>query len=187
MTARLEMLTKEDARAAAEAVHVPLQLAELNVFRMLLRRPRTAKAASDLLLSMLFGGDMDDRLRELVIMRIGWSTACDYEWTQHHAIALQRGCSEAELRALRERDVSSFGSEERAVLAATDECLETGAVSEATLASCRSLLGEEATLELVTAIGCWRMISYLARSLAIPLEEGVDSWPPDGVPPAGGL
>jgi alkylhydroperoxidase family enzyme len=180
---KIAMLGIEASKAIAEEVGVPLQLAELNVFRTLLVRPKTAKALSDLLLSMLFGGDLDDRLRELVIMRIGWSTGCDYEWTQHWAIAPQRGCSEAELLALREPDTGSFGEVERAVLAATDECLARGAVSDATLAACRRLLGEPATLELVTAIGCWRMISHLARSLAIPLEEGVVSWPPDGVDP----
>jgi alkylhydroperoxidase family enzyme len=184
-TPKIAMLGLEESRATAEAAGVPLQLAELNVFRTLLLRPKTAKAVSDLLLSMLFGGDLDDRLRELVILRIGWSTGCDYEWTQHWPIALQRGCDETELLALREADTRSFGEVERAVLAATDECLADGAVSDATLAACRRHLGETATLELVTAIGCWRMISYLARSLAVPLEEGVASWPPDGVAPAG--
>ena len=32
------------------------------------------------------------------------------------------------------------------------------------------------------AIGAWRTVSRLTRSLEIPLEEGVGSWPPDGRP-----
>ena len=38
-------------------------------------------------------------------------------------------------------------------------------------------------IELVAAIGNWRMISSVLRSLEIPLEEGVVPWPPDGKVP----
>ncbi len=186
--ARLPLLSVEDARKAAQEVRVPDQLAELNIFRVLLHQPRTAKAVSDLLLSLLFGGELDDRLRELVIMRIGWATGSDYEWTQHWHIAQERfGLSADEMLALREwRQEDRFGPVDRAVLAATDETLETGTISEATWAECEKHLGSAVErLELVAAIGTWRLISQLTRSIAIPLEEGVSSWPPDGaVPPA---
>jgi hypothetical protein len=38
-------------------------------------------------------------------------------------------------------------------------------------------------IELVVAIGNWRLFSSLLRSLEIPLEDGVAPWPPDGKPP----
>jgi hypothetical protein len=38
-------------------------------------------------------------------------------------------------------------------------------------------------VELVTAIAAWRMIATVVRSLALPLEDGVASWPPDGQTP----
>ena len=37
---------------------------------------------------------------------------------------------------------------------------------------------------MVAAIGNWRMISSILRSLEIPVEEGTASWPPDGKQPA---
>jgi alkylhydroperoxidase family enzyme len=78
-----------------------------------------------------------------------------------------------------------FGAPERAVLAATDETLERGAISPETWRACESALGSaENLLELVTAIGNWRLFSQLLRSLEIPLEDGVASWPPDGRSPA---
>ena len=33
------------------------------------------------------------------------------------------------------------------------------------------------------AIATWRWISQVARTLEIPLEEGVAAWPPDGQSP----
>ena len=180
---RVALLDGERALVVAEEAGVPGALASLNVFRVLLHRPRVAKAMSDLLLSMLFGGALDDRLREFVIMRIGWATGSDYEWTQHWAIARDTfGCSESDLLELRDWESSDhFDETERAVLAVVDETLDTGTASEVAVARCRELLGsDEPVVELVTAIGAWRAISQLTRTLGIPLEEGVDSWPPDG-------
>ena len=182
-TPRIPLLSAEEAAVRADEAGIPAQLAELNVFRALLHLPTAAKAVNDLLLSMLFGGALDDRLRELVIMRIGWATGSDYEWTQHWAVAQDLfGCSSDDLLSVRDwQDAEGLGETERAVLAATDETLASGAASEATMAHCRELLGsDEAVVELVLAIGAWRTISQLARSLDIPLEDGVASWPPDG-------
>ena len=49
---------------------------------------------------------------------------------------------------------------------------------------CQALYGSDACIELITAVGCWRAVSKLARALRIPLEEGIASWPPDGAAPA---
>ena len=183
--ARIHLMSHDDALRAAEEVGVPAPMAELNVFRVLLHRPRTAKAMNDLLLSMLFGGALDDRLRELVIMRIGWATGADYEWTQHWSISQDTfGCTADDVLAVKDwTHHDGFGPPERAVLGAVDETLAEGTATEETIATCRELLGEEATVELVVAIGAWRAVSQLARSLDIPLETGVDSWPPNGEAP----
>ena len=183
-TPRIAMLSLESSVAAAEEVGIPTQLAKLNIFRTLLRLPKTAKAVNDLLLSILFGGALDDRLRELVIMRLGWATGSEYEWTQHWSIAQDAfGCTPEEILAVRDwENAEILGDVERIVLQATDETLATGAASETTIARCRELLdSDDAVIELVTAISAWRSISQIARSLDIPLEAGVESWPPDGL------
>ena len=182
-TCRVDLLSAEAAKKAAKEADLPLAFADLNVFRLLLHRPRTAKAMSDLLLSLLFGGDLDDRLRELIIMRIGWATGSNYEWTQHWPIAQnQFGCTAEDLLALRDCQASNhFGDLEKVVLAAVDEILETGTLSSERFDRSLELLGRNATIELVAAVGTWSMISKLAKSLDIPLEEGVASWPPDGL------
>jgi alkylhydroperoxidase family enzyme len=179
---RIPLLEKEEAVRRAEACGVPAQLAELNVFRVLLHHPKLAAHVCGLLTGLLFGAKLDVRLRELVILRLGWRTASEYEWTQHWRVALQLGLPEADCLAVRAwRDADCFGPADRAVLAATDETLDSGAISPATWALCEEHVGDaEVLLELVIAIGNWRMFSSLLRSLEIPLEDGVESWPPDG-------
>lgn len=178
------MLTLEESLAAAERAGVVPQLAQLNVFRLLLRRERPAKALADLLLSLLFGGELDTRLRELVIMRIGWSTGSVYEWTQHWRIALDLGVTEADLLGVRDWPAhEGFDDLDRAVLAATDQCVAGEHIDDSTWAVIHRRLGDDAAVELVAAIGAWTMISTLLRSLEIDLEDGVMPWPPDGATP----
>jgi alkylhydroperoxidase family enzyme len=187
MSSRVPMLSLEQAREAAEQVGLLPAFAELNIFRVLLRQPVLAKGVADMLVALLLRGKLDARLRELVIMRLGWATGSEYEWTQHWRVALELGVSEEDLLALRDWPASDrFGPAERAVLTATDEVLESGQVSAQTFAECRSRVGgDEEILELVSAIAWWRMVSTLLRSCEIPLEEGTPGWPPDGArPPA---
>ena len=183
---RVPLLSREEALTLAAQHGVLEPLAELNIFRVLLRHPKLAKRVSDLLTGLLFGARLDTRLRELLILRLGWRTGSDYEWTQHWRVALQLGVPEEDCLAVREWQKSDrFDAADRAVLAATDETIDTGVISPETWALCREQLGDdESLLELVTAIGNWRMFSSILRSLEVPLEDGVASWPPDGRPPA---
>jgi alkylhydroperoxidase family enzyme len=183
---RVDILPLEEARESAKAVDMIPAFADLNIFRVMLHRPKTAKALSDLLVSLLFGGELDDRLRELLIMRIGWVTGSDYEWTQHWRIAQEQfGCSEQDLLELRGdwRSSTHFGDDEKTLLAAVDSLIEEGKLPSDLASDCLERFGRNATIELATAVGAWRLVSKVTNALEIPLEEGISSWPPDGKQP----
>jgi alkylhydroperoxidase family enzyme len=177
----------DEAKAAADEAGVPDYMAELAIFQVLLNHPALAGRLNDLLALMLWHGKLDSRLRELAIMRIGWLTASDYEWTQHWRVAQGLGVSADDLLGVREwQSHAEFGSAERAVLAATDDLVRKGAVSAESWAACKQEFGaDQAVLvELVSVISAWRMIASILESLEIPLEDDVVSWPPDGQPPS---
>jgi alkylhydroperoxidase family enzyme len=184
--ARVPRLALDEARAAADEAGVPDYMAELAIFQVLLNHPRLAASLNDLLAIMLWHGKLDVRLRELAIMRIAWLTASEYEWTQHWRVAQGLGVSADDLLGVREwRSHKGFGPTEQAVLAATDDVVRDGAVSEQSWAACRQAFGADQAMlvELVTAISAWRMVASILHSLRVPLEDDVASWPPDGQPP----
>ncbi len=184
---RIEMLSQEESLRVAEELGLHAPIARLNIFRTLFHRPRTAKAISDLLLSLLFDSAIGDRRRELIIMRIGWMTGSEYEWTQHWPLAQGMfGCTAEELLAVRDwHGVACFDAVDRAVLTATDELLDTGDLCDETWRACFEGLGRDAAIDMVAAIATWLLVSKLARGLRVPLEDGVAGWPPDGkVPPS---
>jgi alkylhydroperoxidase family enzyme len=182
---RIERLPVDDARARAEDVGLPAMLADLSVFRIALTNPVIAKGVSDLLLALLTNGRLDPRLRELIIMRIGWVSGAEYEWTQHWRVARRLPMEPDDILGVRDWESHhGYGDVERAVLRATDETLRDGFISDATWNELRGVITDDGTLfELVIAIGNWQMFANLLRSLQVPLEDGVDPWPPDGLQP----
>lgn len=183
--ARIPMLDPGAARAAAGRVGVPAGMADLSVFRVLFRHEDLAARVNGLLHQLLWDGTLDARLRELIIMRIGWRQGSVYEWTQHWRVARMLEIPEDDLVAVRDWPGSdAFGPAERAVLAATDETLGAGAISARTWSELEVAVPDErARLEVVIVIANWSMFAQLLRSLEVPLEEGVDPWPPDGKVP----
>jgi hypothetical protein len=71
---------------------------------------------------------------------------------------------------------------DKAILAATDECLAGKSISDAAWAEVAKHVtdpGEQ--VEFIIAMGNWLMFSMLFRNLRIPLGGGVKLWPPDGL------
>jgi alkylhydroperoxidase family enzyme len=184
---RVPLLTIDEALSRAEQVGIDEQMARLSVFRVLLQHPTLAKRVCDLLLSLLSTDNkLNPRLRELLIMRIGWSTGSVYEWTQHWRVATQMSIPDADILAVRDWSNSDILSNaDKAILKATDDVLQHGAISaDAWDQCCRYIESEAERIELVVAIGNWGLFSQLLKSLNIPLEEGVAAWPPDGRAPS---
>ena len=184
---RIPMMSAEEARAIAAREGLPEIMAPLSVFRVLLHHPALARSLGGLLKMLLLEGNhLDGRLRELIIMRIGWLTGSNYEWTQHWRFARDMGIPEDVLLACRSWESSTvLTAADRAILRATDETMETGRISDATWIECeRHITSIQARLELVIAIGNWRTFSQLLLTLGIPLEDDLENWMPDGVRPA---
>ncbi len=182
---RVPMLSEDQARAIGKEVGVPSTMAGLNVFRVFSQHPTLAGVISAQLSMLLFKGNkLDERLRELIIMRIGWRTGAACEWTQHWRVALRIGISEEDILAVRDPDnAATLSAADLAVLAATDDVLDQGAVSEASWRACAEhLASNEERLELVAAICNWNSFAILLKSLKISLEDDVEAWPPDGLP-----
>ncbi len=181
---RIPLLPVDEARRRAVDVGIPEVMADLSVFRTLLHQPRAAAAINGMLHALLWKGTLNARLRELLIMRIGWTCGSVYEWTQHWTVALAVGVPPEDVLNVRDwPNHDGFDELDRAVLAATDESLTDGRISDATWGVCAGHLSEAQLVELVVAIGNWTLFARLLPSLDVPLEDGVAPWPPDGEEP----
>ncbi len=183
---RIELLPTTQAAEIGATMGLPSERTGLSVFRTLAHYPDLAKAIYGLV-DVMFGRCLIGvRLRELIIMRIAWVTRSNYEWAQHWRIASRADIPPEDLLAVRDwRQSKRLNDLDRVVLSAVDDTLGDGRISDDVWNNCVLLLREpEKLVELVIIIGNWTMFSQLLRSFDVPLEEGSQPWPPDGVAPA---
>jgi len=183
MAPRMPMVSPERARELGEAMGMPARRTQSEAFRTVANNPGVARVAFGQLMQLLENNKFDTRLRELMIMRIGWATGSVYEWTQHWRVATTAGIPPEDILAVRDwRNSARLTPADRAILAATDECLAGKSISEAVWAEVTRHVTEPAQqVEFIIAMGNWMMFSLLFRTLRIPLAAGVMAWPPDGL------
>ena len=183
MTSRVPMVSLERARELGEAMGVPPRRTQSEAFRVLVNNPGVARVAYSQLIQLLENNKFDTRLRELMIMRIGWVTGSAYEWTNHWRVATTAGIAAEDILAVRDwRNTERLTPADKAILAATDECLSGKSMSDAAWAEVAEHVTEPGQqVEFIISMGNWMMFSLLFRNLRIPLAEGVSVWPPDGL------
>ncbi|MGE5271300.1 MAG: carboxymuconolactone decarboxylase family protein, partial [Thiohalocapsa sp.] len=183
MSLRVPMVSLERARELGEAMGMPARRTESPAFRTVANNPGVARVAFAQLMQLLENNKLDTRLRELMIMRIGWVTGSGYEWTNHWRVATTAGIPPEDILAVRDwRNSDRLGPADRAILAATDECLAGGSISDAIWAEVTRHVSDPAQqVEFIVAMGNWMSFSLLFRTLRISLGEEVMVWPPDGM------
>ena len=182
MTLRVPMVSPERARDIGEAMGMPARRTGSEAFRVVANNPGVARVAFFQLMQLLENNTFDTRLREMMIMRIGWVTGSAYEWTQHWRVATTAGIPPEDILAVRDwRNSDRLTDADRAILAATDECLEGKSISDAVWADVAKHVPDPGQqVEFVVAMGNWMSFSLLFRNLRIPLADGIAVWPPDG-------
>ena len=183
MSLRVPMVSLERAHELGEAMGLPARRTQSEAFRVLANNPGVARAAYNQLIQLLENNKFDTRLRELMIMRIGWVTGSAYEWTQHWRVATTAGIPQDDILAVRDwRNSERLTPADKAILAATDECLDGKSISDAGWAEVvKHLIDPGQQVEFIIAMGNWMTFSLLFRNLRIPLAEGLTVWPPDGL------
>jgi alkylhydroperoxidase family enzyme len=182
MTLRVPMISPERARELGEAMGMPARRTQSEAFRVVANNPGVARVAFSQLMQLLENNTFDTRLRELMIMRIGWMTGSAYEWTQHWRVATTAGLPPEDILAVRDwKNSDRLNAADKAILTATDECLAGGSITDASWAEvAKHVTDPGQQVEFVIAMGNWMMFSLLFRNLRIPLAEGITIWPPDG-------
>ena len=183
MTSRVPMVSLEHARELGEAMGVPARRTQSEAFRVLANNPGVARVAYSQLIQLLENNKLDTRLRELMIMRIGWVTGSAYEWTQHWRVATAAGIPPEDILAVRDwRNSERLTPADKAILSATDECLAAKSISDAAWAEVvKHVTDPGQQVEFIIAMGNWMMFSLLFRNLRIQLAVGLMVWPPDGL------
>ena len=137
--------------------------------------------------SLLDGGPLPLREREIVIDRTCALNRCEYEWGVHVAIfAAAAQLSDAQVRATASAgaDAPCWSKAEQALIAAVDALHHRSTLTDAEFADLSAHYDDDQILEIILLCGFYRTVSYLANGLALPLEEKAARFPATPPPPA---
>lgn len=126
--------------------------------------------------SLLDRGPLGLRERELVIDRTCALAANEYEWGVHVTIFAEAAKLSAEEIAATASEGSTaplWTDAERALLAAAEALHARAALTDAEFAALKAHFDGEQILEVLLLCGFYRMVSYVAGGLDLPLEAGV--------------
>jgi len=143
----------------------------LNLYRML---PHARKAAEGFLRlggALLRDNELDARLREIAILRVGLLSGAGYEVHQHKKLARKLGLADAKVAALAPgADASALDELELQVLRFTDEVFHRVKAPDAMFDAMRARLSTKALAELVLTIGFYMMVCRFLENFEVDIE-----------------
>ena len=167
--ARLPYLEKEDLPEA----HRHLLDRDINLAKLLAHSPNGAKYVSGLGGWIRHQSQLDARLRELAILKVGYLTRTPYEYSHHVKIGREFGLTDADIHAVADgSDGRDSGLDDVACLTlrAAREITEQEAMSEATFNALQAQLGNEGVLDLTIVASFYNAIIRILKTLDIDVE-----------------
>lgn len=144
----------------------------LNLYRML---PHAGPALSMGFLGMggalLRENQIDAKLREIAILRVGILSKASYEVHQHKRVARNVGLSDAKIAALEVgADTSVFDELELLILQFTDVVFHEVKAPDELFNAVAGRLGTRQTAELVLTIGFYMLVSRFLENFEVDIE-----------------
>jgi hypothetical protein len=115
--------------------------------------------------------DIDDKPREMIILRAASILDVPYEWQANKVMASNAGLTSAEIQAAASGGpVSGIALDYVLICAATDELLRTGTLTDNTLSTMLDKFGAALTRKYIVTISWFSMLSLFLNGTRTPLE-----------------
>jgi 4-carboxymuconolactone decarboxylase len=148
---------------------------QLHVFyRALMHTPELASAWFDFNNAVRWKTGLDDRVRELVIMRVAALNGCEYVWKVHESqYAAPAGVTPQEIEAMRgpgKARPGALDARANALLAYVDAMTRDVSVTDAAFGSLREHFSERETVDVTVLIAAYNMHTRVLMALGIAPE-----------------
>jgi 4-carboxymuconolactone decarboxylase len=154
------------------------RLGDNNIFPTFARHKHLFRAWLPFAGFLLGGGVLDERERELLILRTGYNCSSDYEWGQHVRISEGIGMPREEIMRVADGpDAEGWTAADAALLRAADELHERAKISDDTWAQLSEDYDERGLLEIAMLVGHYHLVAFALNSLEVELDGGLEGLP----------
>jgi|WetSurMetagenome_2_1015567.scaffolds.fasta_scaffold493319_2 4-carboxymuconolactone decarboxylase len=175
---RLEPVSLETADAPTRELldSMPPQARTMNVFRTFAHHPDLMRSWLGFGAYLLRSSTLEPRLRELVVLRVGWLCRSPYEWGQHVNLGRRSGVLEIDLERLtRGPGADGWSVAEAAALRATDQLIERHTLDAATWADLTAHFATRQVLDLIFLVGQYQLVAGALNALRVERDDGLDA------------
>ncbi|MEJ0023312.1 MAG: carboxymuconolactone decarboxylase family protein [Alphaproteobacteria bacterium] len=150
----------------------------LNVTRMQLHlNDKLWRANYALKQGVIHATTIDEKLREVLIMRVAFCSNCKYEIYHHMSISKNLGFTPEKQEAIRLQQYDKLSEQEAAVAKFTDEVVLNIRASDETMAKMRSLFPDTQIIEMIIVMQSYMGTARIAQNADIEVDEKpVQGW-----------
>ncbi len=150
----------------------------VNALALMLRNPALCNAFLKFNRHLLYESTLDDRLRELAVLRISWQLNSPYEWGQHVPVAREVGMTDAEIdRVIAGPEADGWSRFDAAILRSVDGLLADGQIGDADWGVLAEALDEADLLEFVFTVGAYTTLGMVFNAAQLPLDPDLTGFP----------
>ena len=150
----------------------------LTILRTIAHHPRLLEPFLAFAATLATGGALPRRASELLALRAAWNCRSGFEWGHHVMYAKSAGLTDDEIQRIADGSGHPAWSEEdRSLLEAADELHAHQDISDATWSRLRERWDDAQLLEIPFVVGNYTMLSMVAKSTGVPVEEGLPPLP----------
>lgn len=153
-----------------------LERVPINLTRMLLYCPvEMVKSFLDLGLSFRTG-NLDPKIRELVILRMATLRGSSYELLHHLPAAKMAGLSDQEISGVTSAQPSGLDHKLSVMIQMVDDCSQQGKVSDSTFEKAGKLFSVAEIAEATLLAGLYEMLACFLKSMGVELDQHGLNW-----------
>jgi 4-carboxymuconolactone decarboxylase len=143
-------------------------------YGVLLHSPKLAACVAATGTYVRFDGDMDNALREVVVLATAREIKSQYEFAAHARLARAAGVAESTVQGIAKGTApDGLAGDEALVVRYVQELLRDHKVSDPTFDAVRDRFGVKGAVELTGLIGHYLLVGQVLAAFAVELTEGM--------------
>jgi alkylhydroperoxidase family enzyme len=123
----------------------------------------------------IYGGNLQQRHRELIVLRVAVHMKSWYEWASHVERGLKAGLSIDEIERVRIGEIDSgWNRSDALILRATDECYYEQKVTLKTRSEMQDLFNATQLMDLIAIYGAYVILGTMINTWGLELDDFLD-------------
>jgi 4-carboxymuconolactone decarboxylase len=120
---------------------------------------------------------LSPRVREMLILRIGWRCRSAYEWAAHAPAGRRAGLTDDQIRMLARTGYDGWNAADAAIVRAADELFDSDTISDGTWKALDEQFDDRQLLDVLITTGGYRMVSMVLNTFGVPAEPNSEPFP----------